>query len=313
MSHGFLADLLRCPDHPEASLEPHEQGWTCSACEHTYSQRDGLIDLLSPNSLFPPEFRERETAQWDAQAEAYELERTRDEIYMACIRATARALHPRPGELILDAGCGTGLTMRQYWQTGMQAVAMDLSSASLSVCRRQGPPVGVLPVRGDLTQLPFADGVFDRAICANAIQQIPHTGLRQRAFAELARVVKPGGRVVISVHNFSRAKQKAGWKRENNRAGSPSGEIQYIYRHDAAELRERLSPHFEIESIGGAGVPLPYRMGLSPLSRWVERMLQRSRYAAIHGHMLIATCRRPLRSVAATIPAADSAKLHQLV
>ncbi|VTS08906.1 class I SAM-dependent methyltransferase [Tuwongella immobilis] len=287
-------EWLRCPDHRDATLDWHasEFGWKCPICGHGYAITQRVADFLPPDSPLAGEFRERESDLWDAHASEYETERQRDPIYRACLEAAAVALDPQPGERILDAGCGTGMTLRQYAQAGMEIVPFDLSAASLRLCQERSPITIQLPVRGDLTQLPFASGTFDRTLCANAIQQLPSDSLRRQCIAELCRVTAPGGRVVISVHHFSVPKQRAGWQQENSRAGSPTGDVQYIYRYLADELIEQLTPFCEVESVVGAGLPLPYYWGLSPVSRRLEPLLRGTRYGRSHGHMLVATARK---------------------
>lgn len=286
-------DLFRCPDHPEAGpLVPVAAGGACPACRREFRAQDGVFDLLSAESVYPDDFREREMAQWDEQADSYERGRTDDRVYMECVNAAAEALAPEPGELVLDAGCGTGLTLRSYWRPGVEAVALDLSAASLRRCRAAGPKAGAVYVRGDLARLPFADGTFDRVVCPNVLQQIPSADLRRQCARELARVTKPGGRVVFTVHNYSWQRQRAGWVKENSAKG-PSGDVQYIYRHEPDEFRELVSEALTPERVCGAGFPLWYRWKLSPVSRLVERVLRRIPAFAPFGHMLVAVCRRP--------------------
>jgi SAM-dependent methyltransferase len=246
---------------------------------------------LVPNDSFSG-FRHREIRQWDEQAAAYDEERLTDPIYQAGIASASAALRPRPGELILDAGSGTGLTLRQYYRPGMRVVALDLSLVSLHYLKKDCRGCVVYPVRGDLTSLPFATGVFDRVLCANALQHIPGLELRQRCIQELARVVRPKGTVVVTTHNFSLPKQRAGWRKEGSARG-PSGDVQYIYRHEAAEFHTLLASAMCVDRVRGAGLPLWYRWKLSGLSRLLERwLLARLPVSAHWGHMLVGTGRK---------------------
>jgi SAM-dependent methyltransferase len=230
-------------------------------------------------------YLEAETRQWDAHAPRYEDRRGQDPYYMAAVAAGARALAARPGELILDAGCGTGLSVRRYVRAGVRVVALDLSLQSLRLLRRTVRG-SVAPVRGDLLRLPFADGTFDRVVCGNAVNQIPGDEFRRQAVAELARVARPGARVVVTVHNWSARKQRAGWTKEGP-TGSHSGPIHYLYRFEAGEFGRFLSAALPLQSVTGAGFPLPYRLKLSPLSRVCERILRRVPRAAGWGEMLV--------------------------
>src|SRR4051794_1733355 len=106
---------------------------------------------------------------------------------------------------ILDAACGTGRHSAWLADRGHEVIGIDSSPAMLDKAR------GKLPVArfelGDLIALPLPDASVDAALCALALVHIPDLRL---AFAEFARVVRPGGRVVISdVHPFLTA---LGWQ-----------------------------------------------------------------------------------------------------
>jgi len=102
-----------------------------------------------------------------------------------------------PATRILDAGCGRGRFLRhiQRHLPAATLVGVDIAAASLS----QLPP-GVTGRQGDLLHLPAATGEFDAAICIEALE---HSLLPRRAIAELCRVVKPGGSILIIDKNAS--------------------------------------------------------------------------------------------------------------
>jgi ubiquinone/menaquinone biosynthesis C-methylase UbiE len=212
---------------------------------------------------------------------------------MAAIWGAIRRLNPRQGDLILDAGCGTGLTIRGYFRAGIRVVGLDLSRKSLDVCAAKRRDPGILLVRGDLAALPFSDGVFDKVLCANAIQHLPSQRLRRTCVQELTRVLRPGGNLVISTHNFSLVKRKQGWVKEGRPGGGTSGSVQYIYRIDAKELHQLLAEFIDVEAICGAGLRLPYRWKLSSISRLLERLLSHSRLGQARGNMLVAVGAKP--------------------
>jgi SAM-dependent methyltransferase len=237
-------------------------------------------------------FLNLEARQWDEQAIRYDVPRIRDPIYMAGIEAAVRALAPQEGDRILDAACGTGLTIIKYVNPSVRIVAVDLSIESLKQLRHRAvitPAVECL--QADLTTLPFATNSFDKVLCANAIQHMPGRELRQQAIRELSRVVRPGGKVVVTVHNYSRPKRHAGWKKEGPCNGS-SGSVHYIYRHERPEFEALLAGSLQIESVNGAGLPLPYKWKLSPLARKLERILSRFSASADWGHMLVGVGRK---------------------
>jgi Methylase involved in ubiquinone/menaquinone biosynthesis len=231
------------------------------------------------------DYQSREQRQWDAEAHIYDDCRRDDPIYSACVEAAVSALDAKPGDFILDAGCGTGMVLRHVLRPGIRAVAYDLSPESLRVCQQAMRGQAVTFLTGDLSNLPFDPGYFGRVLCANTLQHVPTRELRIRCLAELARVVKPGGRVVVTTHNLSVAKKRMGWAKEKEQA---AGKYQYVYRYEADELAADIaSAGLRIESLTGAGLNLPYRWKLSRLSRALERYLRRTAWSARHGHMLV--------------------------
>ena len=98
---------------------------------------------------------------------------------------------------VLDAACGTGRYAFLLAQSGARVTGIDASKDMLAHARRKAEEHGVsMDLRlGDLREMPFADGSFDLAICALAFCHLPDIGPPVR---ELARVLRPGGRVVIS-------------------------------------------------------------------------------------------------------------------
>jgi demethylmenaquinone methyltransferase / 2-methoxy-6-polyprenyl-1,4-benzoquinol methylase len=105
-------------------------------------------------------------------------------------RATCAALNLEPGELVLDLAAGTGVSTVELGRSGAWVVATDFSKGMLHAGRFRGVPM----VAGDAMKLPFADAVFDAATISFGLRNVADTeaGLR-----EIARVTKPGGRLVV--------------------------------------------------------------------------------------------------------------------
>ena len=107
-------------------------------------------------------------------------------------------LDPLPSATLLDAACGTGRYSTWLAARGHRIIGVDRSSAMLEKAR-QKVPAGDFRL-GDLEALPLEPASVDHAVCALALVHLPEV---DKAVAELARVVRPGGRVVISdVHPF---------------------------------------------------------------------------------------------------------------
>jgi demethylmenaquinone methyltransferase/2-methoxy-6-polyprenyl-1,4-benzoquinol methylase len=107
-------------------------------------------------------------------------------------REVIEAVDPQPGELVLDLAAGTGTSSEPFASAGARVVPCDFSIGMLTVGKRARP---ALPfVAGDGTRLPFADDTFDAVTISFGLRNIvdPAAGLR-----ELARVTRPGGRLVV--------------------------------------------------------------------------------------------------------------------
>ncbi|WP_430781018.1 demethylmenaquinone methyltransferase [Actinoplanes sp. G11-F43] len=107
-------------------------------------------------------------------------------------RATRAALGLRPGERVLDVGAGTGVSTEELSRSGAFAVGADISVGMLRAGRRVRAEVPLLA--GDALRLPFADKTFDAVTISFALRNVVDTAA---ALREFARVVRPGGRLVV--------------------------------------------------------------------------------------------------------------------
>jgi ubiquinone/menaquinone biosynthesis C-methylase UbiE len=106
----------------------------------------------------------------------------------------ARLLADAAPGTALDAACGTGRHSAGLARRGHRVVGVDASPEML--VRAAGAVPGATFVRGDLERLPVRDAALDVAVCALALAHLPHL---EGAVVELARVLRPGGRLVVSV------------------------------------------------------------------------------------------------------------------
>jgi SAM-dependent methyltransferase len=110
--------------------------------------------------------------------------------YIAKLEAVRRWLDVlAPATRVLDAGCGEGVLVDEY--AGRLAIeGLDPNYSSDRVRT------------GSLTALPYADGAFDRALCLDVLEHLSFEE-QPRALAELHRVLRPGGELLVSVPNLA--------------------------------------------------------------------------------------------------------------
>lgn len=99
----------------------------------------------------------------------------------------------RPGDRVLDVGCGTGVVAREARRRGGRVTGVDVNEGMLAVARRADPAVDWRS--GAAEDLPFAAGSFDRVTCSFALMFLAD---RRAALAEVRRVLVPGGAVAVA-------------------------------------------------------------------------------------------------------------------
>lgn len=98
----------------------------------------------------------------------------------------------RPHLRIVDCGCGTGYNLRHLLQPHGWTCAFDLAPEGLSRARATGRPVA----RASIQQIPLASNAFDLATSFDVLQSVPDD---RAALGEMARILKPGGHLVLNV------------------------------------------------------------------------------------------------------------------
>ena len=142
-----------------------------------------------------PAMGDATTRFFDAMAASYdELEPWYEHLYARLHRIVRDALgRAAPGARALDAGCGTGFQTAILAELGYRPHGLDLSGASLAVARGRVP--GAALSRGDVSALPYGDGVFDAVVCAGSTLDFVDDAAR--AVAEIARVMRRGARLLV--------------------------------------------------------------------------------------------------------------------
>jgi demethylmenaquinone methyltransferase / 2-methoxy-6-polyprenyl-1,4-benzoquinol methylase len=104
-------------------------------------------------------------------------------------RRAVRELHLPPGSLVFDLACGTGDLCRELEQAAYRAVGFDFSFAMLSAAKTAAPLA-----QADILRLPVGDASADGAACGFALRNVVSL---HELFAELGRIVRPGGAIVL--------------------------------------------------------------------------------------------------------------------
>lgn len=104
-------------------------------------------------------------------------------------RKAMKSLRLTPGAVVLDLACGTGDFCVELEKAGHRPIGVDLSFGMLAAARTEVPLV-----QGDLLDLPMADASVDAAVCGFALRNLVDL---PAFFAELARVVRPGGTIAL--------------------------------------------------------------------------------------------------------------------
>lgn len=180
----------------------------------------------------------------------------------------------QPGERLLDMGCGGGRHAFAGLRRGATVVALDYSEGDLKDLRgvvgamleADEVPPGTEwgTVNGDALHLPFADGSFDVIVASEVLE---HLWATEWAMSELVRVLRPGGRIAVTVP--SELPERVCWALDREYHDVPGGHVRIFRRRDLEARLERAglslrgrdhrhalhSPYWWIRCAGGVNNP----------------------------------------------------------
>jgi ubiquinone/menaquinone biosynthesis C-methylase UbiE len=137
-------------------------------------------------------FKDFEAAGWSANADGYD--RLTGRITGRMTAALLDAAAAPPGGRLLDVGCGPGHLCAAAAERGLSATGVDLAAGMVERAARSHPEIEFR--RADAEDLPFADATFDAVVGAFVVNHLPRP---ERGAAELRRVLRPGGRLVLAM------------------------------------------------------------------------------------------------------------------
>ena len=155
------------------------------------------------------------------------------------------------GRRVLDVATGSGLLLCGLQEMAHRAVGVDLSQGMLRFARRRGLAV----VQGTASALPFPDGAFDVVCCFKAF---PHLTEPAEALAEMQRVVRQQGRIVVELYNpwsFRGMPRRRGPRRSVS-ASLNEGHIHTRY-DTVMQLRRILPSGLRVEAVRGIRIITP--------------------------------------------------------
>jgi len=168
----------------------------------------------------------------------------------------------RAGERVLDLGCGAGRHAFEAARRGAAVVALDAGVGEVQAVRATAYAMAeagelasggsILAVQGDARRLPFPDASFDRVVAAEVLEHIPED---RRALGELARVLRPGGVLAVTVPRCG--PEALNWALSREYHDVPGGHVR-IYRRRQLQDRLRRSGLHPVDRHHAHGLHSPY-------------------------------------------------------
>jgi SAM-dependent methyltransferase len=137
-------------------------------------------------------FKAFEAEGWTRKANTYD--RLTGLVTARLVEPLLDAVGVEAGTRLLDVGCGPGLSAAAAAVRGAVPIGLDAAAGMVAVARARYP--GIAFQEGDAERLPFADESFDGVVAGFVVNHLPRA---ERAVAEFARVLRPGGRVAVTV------------------------------------------------------------------------------------------------------------------
>ncbi len=315
-------ELLQCPYCRKGPLRAAHEVWVkdeinggllmCDGCDKSYPIVEGIPsfvvesenagaatkDAIPIASITSADARERvlqdsERIFRDQRAETYEaaIPALVSAVEVDCV---VRGLHTSERDIVLDVGCGTGRSTKRLLGHCKEIIGVDFSLKSLLEYQRwmrdTGTDTRIHLIHGDATRLPLREAIANRAVSVQLIQHIPSASNRRQAIAEIARVLRIGGRFVFSGFHHSLLKRlRAPYlpNRESDvydKEGVHCG-VLYYYNFSKKDLADLLALDFQIVAMHGLVTPLLRRLPCKVVAAF-ERMISKTFIAFSLAHLI---------------------------
>jgi ubiquinone/menaquinone biosynthesis C-methylase UbiE len=221
-----------------------------------------------------------EFSAWYERERGYGYHQLIDDLEIEVVERYSR------GAAVLEAGCGTGLLLERVARSADDAWGVDLSAGMLAKARERGLQV----VQGSVDALPFADQRFDVVYSFKVLAHVPRI---REAVAEMARVTRPGGYLILEFYNTASLRYLVKrLKPASKISDKTTDEAVYTRYDDLAAARSYLPPGVNLVTMRGVRIATPvaqvYKVPpLGALMTRVERALADRPFARRLGGFLI--------------------------
>jgi SAM-dependent methyltransferase len=190
------------------------------------------------------------------------------------------------GRSVLELGCGTGLVLEPLADLASTATGIDISHGMLVKAQARNLQVA----QADATALPFADGTFD---CVVSFKVLAHIEDIRGTVAECARVIRPGGHLVLEFYNRQSLRHLVKRLKPAHAIANTTTDEQVYTRYDSMEdIASYLPPSVTIEKVVGIRCLAPtYHFFNTPvigvITERLERAVQTSPLGRLGGFLVV--------------------------